>query len=103
LEQARFEAARAHRQYDQVDPDNRLVAGELERRWNERLVNVRALEEQLAQYNTEPTITLSAEDRERLFALGRDLPRAWDGAGTTVGTTTNWSSSSIGRAVITRA
>ena len=39
LEQARFEAARAHRQYDQVDPDNRLVAGELERRWNERLVN----------------------------------------------------------------
>ena len=27
LEQARFEATRAHRQYDQVDPDNRLVAG----------------------------------------------------------------------------
>ena len=37
LTQARFEASRAHRQYDQVDPDNRLVAGELERRWNERL------------------------------------------------------------------
>ena len=51
LEQARFEAARAHRQYDQVDPDNRLVAGELERRWNMRLANVRTLEEQLAQYN----------------------------------------------------
>jgi DNA invertase Pin-like site-specific DNA recombinase len=40
LEQARFEATRAHRQYDQVDPDNRLVAGELERRWNERLARV---------------------------------------------------------------
>src|ERR1700674_2172324 len=40
LEHARFEAARAHRQYDQVDPDNRLVAGELERRWNERLASV---------------------------------------------------------------
>lgn len=37
LEQARFEAGRAHRQYDEVDPANRLVAGELERRWNERL------------------------------------------------------------------
>jgi hypothetical protein len=39
LEQARFEAARAHRQYDEVDPSNRLVAVELERRWNDRLVS----------------------------------------------------------------
>ena len=46
LEQARFEAARARRQYDAVDPDNRLVAGELERRWNERLAAVRALEDE---------------------------------------------------------
>jgi len=34
LEQARYEATRARRQYDTVDPDNRLVAGELERRWS---------------------------------------------------------------------
>jgi hypothetical protein len=47
LEQARYEAARARRQYDAVDPDNRLVAGELERRWNAVLVNVAALEEEL--------------------------------------------------------
>jgi DNA invertase Pin-like site-specific DNA recombinase/sulfur carrier protein ThiS len=86
LEQARFEAARAYRQYDQVDPDYRLAAGELERRWNEKLVNVRALEEQLAQQDGEPTTTLSAEDRQRLLALGTDLPRAWDSAGTTVET-----------------
>jgi hypothetical protein len=46
LEQARFEVARARRQYDAVDPDNRLVAGELERRWNERLAAVRALEDE---------------------------------------------------------
>ena len=45
LEQARYEAARARRQYDAVDPDNRLVAGELERRWNERLQAVRAIED----------------------------------------------------------
>jgi excisionase family DNA binding protein len=78
LEQARFEAARAHRQYDQVDPDNRLVANELERRWNERLAGVRALEEQLAQHETRHPITLSLEDRERLLALGRDLSRVWN-------------------------
>jgi Recombinase zinc beta ribbon domain len=40
LEQARYEAARARRQYDAVDPDNRLVAGELERRWNAALATV---------------------------------------------------------------
>jgi hypothetical protein len=35
IEQARFEAARAYRQYDAADPENRLVASDLERRWNE--------------------------------------------------------------------
>jgi hypothetical protein len=86
LEQARFEAARAHRQYDQVDPDNRLVASELERRWNERLSNVRALEEQVVQFDTEPDVVLGPEDRERLLALGRDLPRAWESVGASVET-----------------
>jgi DNA invertase Pin-like site-specific DNA recombinase len=86
LEQARFEATRAQRQYDQVDPDNRLVAGELERRWNERLASVRALEEQLAEHDTGPAIPLGFEDRERLLALGRDLSRAWDSAGASVET-----------------
>jgi excisionase family DNA binding protein len=86
LEQARFEAARAHRQYDEVDPSNRLVAAELERRWNERLINVRAIEEQLTQYDQTPAITLCPEDRDRLLALGRDLTRAWSSVGVTVET-----------------
>jgi hypothetical protein len=86
LEHAQFEAARAHRQYDQVDPDNRLVAGELERRWNEKLANVHALEEQLAQHDTGPAMALNVEDRERLLALGRDLSRAWDSAGVRIET-----------------
>ena len=86
LDQARFEAARAHRQYDQVDPDNRLVASELERRWNERLASVHALEEQLTQHDTGPAIALGLEDRERLLSLGGDLSRAWDDAGANVET-----------------
>ena len=40
LAQARYEVAHARRQYDAVDPANRLVAGELERRWNEALAAV---------------------------------------------------------------
>jgi hypothetical protein len=46
LEQARYEAARAWRQYDAVDPDNRLVAAGLEQHWDERLLAVRVLEDE---------------------------------------------------------
>ena len=48
VEQARFEASRARRQYDTVEPENRLVAAELERRWNERLGELARIEEQLS-------------------------------------------------------
>jgi excisionase family DNA binding protein len=86
LEQARFEARRAYRQYDAVDPENRLVASDLERRWNERLLAVRALEDQIAQLATTPTSSLGERDRERLLALGGDLLHAWDSPGVTVET-----------------
>jgi excisionase family DNA binding protein len=86
LEQARYEAARAHRQYDAVDPGNRLVASDLERRWNEKLLGARTIEDQLAQLNAEPPAALSGLDRERLLALGADLSGAWDSPGVTVET-----------------
>ena len=73
LEQARYEAARARRQYDTVDPDNRLVAGELERRWNTALAAVRALEEELEALLRQRPAALSAEERQRLLQMGADL------------------------------
>jgi hypothetical protein len=55
-----------------VDPDNRLVAGELERRWNEKLLQLRDLETQLEQTDrAENAPSLSAEDRAKLMAMGR--------------------------------
>jgi DNA invertase Pin-like site-specific DNA recombinase len=86
LEQARFEATRARRQYDAVDPDNRLVAGELERRWNERLAAVRILEDEYDALAAAPMALLSPSERERLFALGADLERAWNAPGATSAT-----------------
>ena len=77
LEQARFEAARAHRQYDAVDPDNRLVAGELERRWNERLAEVARLELALASAEEALPEPPQGLQRERLLALGADLEQVW--------------------------
>jgi excisionase family DNA binding protein len=78
LEAARYEAGLARRQYDAVDPDNRLVAGELERRWNERLVAAQRLEAQLAAVADDTAAQLTAAERERLMQLGRDLPTAWN-------------------------
>lgn len=78
LEQARYEANLARRQYDAVDPDNRLVAGELERRWNERLAAVARLEEQIRSLHEEPPSALDEDERARLLALADDLPQLWN-------------------------
>jgi excisionase family DNA binding protein len=86
LEQARYETARARRQYDAVDPDNRLVAGELERRWNERLLAARALEDESDALAAMPDASLSEQDRQRLLALGCNLERAWNSPGATPAT-----------------
>jgi Recombinase zinc beta ribbon domain len=56
LERARYEAERAARQYQLVDPENRLVARELERRWEQALAEQRRLEEEHARFRqTQPT------------------------------------------------
>ena len=83
LEQARYEVGRARRQYDAVDPDNRLVAAELERRWNERLAGVRNLEIELEGLTASPASELTPADRERLMTLGADLQLAWTRPGVT--------------------
>ena len=83
LEQARFEAKRAQRQYDAVDPDNRLVAEELERRWNDALLHLRDLEIDLVKLQAETPPPTSVPDRDRLMALGADLAQAWESSGVT--------------------
>src|SRR6202171_5780798 len=77
LQQARYEAAHARRQYDAVDPANRLVAGELERRWNEALQAVAKLEGQIAALIARRPPPLGEPERQQLVALGADLERAW--------------------------
>jgi excisionase family DNA binding protein len=75
-QRARYEADRLQRQYQAVEPENRLVARTLESRWNEALERVGQLEQELAELETSPT-TLSAEDEEKLARLAFDLPRLW--------------------------
>lgn len=77
LEQARFEAARAQRQFDAVDPGNRLVANELERRWNERLSQVASKQSELDAWDAQASPSLTLQQRDDLLRLGSDLPLAW--------------------------
>lgn len=77
LQQARYEAAHARRQYDAVDPDNRLVAGELERRWNHTLIVVRQLEDQAEALEARKQPALNDAEKQRLMQMGEDLELAW--------------------------
>jgi len=78
LEQARYEAARSHRQYDAVDPENRLVTGDLERRWNERLAEVARLEEEIRVVREDLPAAIVETERAEILALGTDVARLWN-------------------------
>lgn len=78
LEQTRFEVSRARRQYDAVDPENRLVAAELERRWNEALQAQASVEAELERLKQTQPGPVSEAAQEELVRLGEDLPRVWN-------------------------
>lgn len=77
LEAARYAASRAQRQYDAADPENRLVADELERRWNQALGRVREIEQRIEQHDgargPDPAPTLG-----EFTALAERLDALWE-------------------------
>ncbi len=77
MSQAQYEVAHARRQYDAVDPANRLVAGELERRWNEALAAAHRIAGEMAAAAVRKRPPLGETERKQLMALGADLARAW--------------------------
>jgi DNA invertase Pin-like site-specific DNA recombinase len=79
LQRLRYEAALAERQYRRVDPDNRLVAAELERRWEAALVELRRGEEAMARREAAPAVPAMGDRglRARAAELGRQLPAVW--------------------------
>jgi len=77
LERARYEERRARRQFDAVEPENRLVASELEARWNDALARVLESEERLAAAGKAPEL-LSERQKQELAALSEDLMALWN-------------------------
>lgn len=76
LEAARYSADRAFRQYDAADPENRLVAAELESRWNRALAHVDEIESKIASHDAatpEPSPPLATQ----ITALAGDLRAVW--------------------------
>jgi DNA invertase Pin-like site-specific DNA recombinase len=77
LEQVEYEAKRAFEQYDEVDARNRLVAAELEGRWNDRLERMERLRVELAELDAEIR-PLSEEEQARILELGERFSEVWE-------------------------
>jgi DNA invertase Pin-like site-specific DNA recombinase len=83
LERARFEVGRAKRQYDAVEPEHRLVVRQLERTWEEKLINERREREVYEQFLHAQPRNLTAAQIEAIRQLAQDVPALWHAPQTT--------------------
>jgi DNA invertase Pin-like site-specific DNA recombinase len=83
LERARYEAERAGRQYRLVEPENRLVARELEREWEAKLAAQRQLAAEAQRATQRQPRVLTAAEREAIRRLAADIPALWAAPTTT--------------------
>lgn len=79
LQRLRYQAQLAERQFHQADPDNRLVAAELEKRWEAALRELKEAEAKFHQQQQRPPAVevLSSEEREAFLQAGRKIPELW--------------------------
>lgn len=84
LERARYAVRLAERQYDAVDPENRLVARELESRWNQALEALGQLEREYAVAQKTTLVPLTPEEQEAVRHLSLNVPTVWEAETTTM-------------------
>jgi DNA-binding transcriptional MerR regulator len=83
LARSRYEVEQARRQYAAVDPEHRLVARELERRWDEALRADEQLQADYTRFARDCPTQLSPRERGQIRSLSRDLPALWHADSTT--------------------
>jgi hypothetical protein len=83
LKRALYEMGLAERRCRAVDPENRLVAATLERRWEEALREERAVRDDYDRFLRETPPRLTEEERARIRSLARDVPGLWESPATT--------------------
>jgi DNA invertase Pin-like site-specific DNA recombinase len=76
LQRAEYEVQLAQKRYEQVDPENRLVASTLEQRWNDALIELEDVQNQIAALQEREQV-ITAQQREDVLKLAQDLPRLW--------------------------
>ena len=77
LERLEYQAQLAQRRYEEVDPANRLVAANLEQRWNQALQEKATAQEELNRQRQQQGLELTEEQKGQLLALAKDLPQLW--------------------------
>jgi hypothetical protein len=82
LERAQYEVDLAQRRYENVDPANRLVAATLERRWNDSLFRADEVRSEFDAHQATKRATMTAERKNDLLLLAKDLPSLWGSATT---------------------
>jgi DNA invertase Pin-like site-specific DNA recombinase len=83
LERAKYETERARRQYNAVEPENRLVARNLEGLWEQKLRNQEKLEQEYQHWLKQNRLELSPADQQEILALGENFPVVWTAPTTT--------------------
>ena len=77
VDRVRYEVDLARRRYMKVDPDNRLVADDLEAQWNHKLRALRQAEEEYERQRERDRVVVDLQQREKILSLARDFPKLW--------------------------
>jgi hypothetical protein len=83
LERSRYEAERAARQYQACEPENRMVGRELERRWDQALIEQRNAEDEYDRFRRGRPAELTGDEVDMIKSLSEDVPALWRSATTT--------------------
>lgn len=78
VERARYDAELARRRFFKVDPDNRLVADQLEAEWNTKLRELQQIQDDYEQQHKATGAQIEATTRAKVLALAQDFPRLWN-------------------------
>jgi DNA invertase Pin-like site-specific DNA recombinase len=84
LQRAHFETERIERQYQSVEPENRLVARTLEQRWEQALREQRALQEEYDRFRHTQPSQLTKQERALIARLSQDIPALWQAPSTSI-------------------
>lgn len=78
VERMRYATELAQRRYMSVDPNNRLVAAQLEKEWNQALANLRTAEGDYEEQRQANQLTLGNEQKAQILGLATDFPKLWN-------------------------